>query len=70
MKIIITGASGYVGASIFTNLRNHYEVIGTFHKDKLFEDLLELDVTDKNAVIQIFLTLRSKINNPTASGLT
>ena len=61
MKILVTGASGYVGASIFTNLSKHYELIGTFQKNKLFNELIELDITNKEAVVQAFLTLRPEL---------
>ncbi len=61
MKILVTGASGYVGASIFTNLSKYYDLIGTFQKTKLFEELLELDITNKKAVIQTFLTVRPEL---------
>lgn len=45
MKILVTGASGYVGANIFTTLSKHHEVIGTFQKNKLIKELLGLDIT-------------------------
>jgi dTDP-4-dehydrorhamnose reductase len=61
MKILVTGASGYVGASIFTNLSKHYELIGTFQKNKLFDKLIELDITNKEAVVQAFLTIRPEL---------
>ena len=61
MKILVTGASGYVGASIFTNLSKHYELIGTFQKNKLFNELIELDITNKEAVVQAFLTIRPEL---------
>lgn len=61
MKILVTGASGYVGASIFTNLSKHYELIGIFQKNKLFNELIELDITNKEAVVQAFLTIRPEL---------
>jgi dTDP-4-dehydrorhamnose reductase len=67
MKILVTGASGYVGASIFTNLNKHYEVVGTFHKNKLFKELLKLDITERKAVIQTLLTLRPELIVHTAA---
>jgi dTDP-4-dehydrorhamnose reductase len=51
MKILVTGASGYVGVSIFTNLSKHYELIGTFQKNKLFEKLIELDIIQNSHII-------------------
>lgn len=52
MKILITGASGYVGARLFVDLRGHYDVTGTFQRNKLFEDLRQLDITDQKAVLE------------------
>ncbi len=33
MKILVTGASGYVGANIFRNLGKRHDMIGTFQGD-------------------------------------
>ena len=50
MKILITGASGYVGARIFEDLRGHHDVTGTFQRNKFFTDLRQLDITDRKTV--------------------
>ncbi len=47
MKILITGASSYVGASIYSTLKEKYSVIGTYNSHKLFPELEILDITDK-----------------------
>lgn len=52
MKILITGASGYIGARIFKDLSEHYEVVGTYHKNKFFTHLKQLDITDKKHVLK------------------
>jgi dTDP-4-dehydrorhamnose reductase len=52
MNILITGASGYVGAGIFEHLRRHYNVTGTFCRNRLSRDLARLDITDREAVIK------------------
>ncbi len=48
MKILITGASSYVGSKIYSVLSSiqKYSITGTFYKNKLFDDLIELDLTD------------------------
>ncbi|MCD4844064.1 MAG: sugar nucleotide-binding protein [Methanosarcinales archaeon] len=52
MKILITGASGYVGARIFEDLRGHHDVTGTFQRNKFFTDLRQLDITDRKTVLE------------------
>lgn len=51
--ILITGASSYVGAEIYVFLKKHLEnfkVLGTYNSNKLFPDLLNLDVTKENQI--------------------
>ena len=47
MKILITGASSYVGARIYNDLKDKFEVIGTYHANKLFPELKQLDIRSK-----------------------
>ncbi|MEI6498531.1 MAG: sugar nucleotide-binding protein [bacterium] len=51
-KILITGASGYVGARIYADLKRDFDVVGTYNKTKLFPKLIQLDITDEVAVIK------------------
>jgi len=51
MKGLITGASWYVGAKIYDDLKEKWiDVAGTYHSNKLFDDLVQLDITDEYAV--------------------
>lgn len=50
MNILITGASSYVGASIYSRLREKYSVVGTYHSNKLFPELEFLDITNQKNV--------------------
>jgi len=50
MKILITGASSYVGARIYFDLQNKYELVGTCFANQLAKSFVQLNLTDKNAV--------------------
>ncbi len=50
-KIVISGASGYVGARMYQDLRRHFDVIGLYHSTKLFPELVKLDVTERSTVV-------------------
>lgn len=46
MKILITGASSYVGARIYRDLSVPFELAGTYNTNQLFPELIQLDLTD------------------------
>jgi dTDP-4-dehydrorhamnose reductase len=49
--VLITGASGYVGSYIYKALeKEKYELIGTYYKNKLFDELIQVDLTNKKQV--------------------
>jgi dTDP-4-dehydrorhamnose reductase len=50
MNILITGASSYVGASIYVRLKDKYSVVGTYNSNKLFPELELLDITKEQNV--------------------
>jgi len=54
MKIIITGASSYVGARIYLDLHKTYDVVGTYNVSKLSKLFVKLDVTNKSEVNRVF----------------
>jgi dTDP-4-dehydrorhamnose reductase len=58
MKLLITGASSYVGAKIYDDLKDIYEVVGTYHTNKLFKDLISLDITREPDVFDIVQNFR------------
>lgn len=53
MKILLTGASSYVGARLFLDLYKTFEVIGTYHGTKLSEKFIQLDTTSPEDVKKI-----------------
>lgn len=50
LRILVTGASSYVGAKIYEDLKKNYQVIGTYFNNKLFEELVSLDLTSEGSV--------------------
>jgi dTDP-4-dehydrorhamnose reductase len=52
-KVLVTGASGYVGAAIYDYLKQNFEVFGTYHSAKLFEELLKMEITDEEEVKKV-----------------
>lgn len=53
MKILLLGANGYVGSRIYQDLKDKFEIVGTYHHTKLFDELRQLDITDYEAVRQL-----------------
>lgn len=54
MRVLVTGASGFVGRKLFTSLSHMgEEVVGTYFTHP-HPDLVHLDVTDKNSVRRLF----------------
>ncbi|HWS49109.1 MAG TPA: sugar nucleotide-binding protein [Candidatus Methanoperedens sp.] len=47
MKILIIGASSYVGARIYFDLYREFDVIGTYNSSQLSKSFIKLDITDK-----------------------
>jgi dTDP-4-dehydrorhamnose reductase len=47
MKIVIIGASSYVGARIFYDLRSSYDVAGTYFANRLAQEFIKLDITNE-----------------------
>lgn len=61
MKILLTGASSYVGARLFFDLKNNFNVIGTSHQSNLFPQFLKLDTTSVEEVKKIIQHQRPDI---------
>ena len=52
MKILLTGASSYVGARLFFDLSKQFDIIGTFHGNKLSPKFIPLDITNPREITQ------------------
>ena len=53
MKIVLLGANSYVGSRIYLELSKYHKVIGTFHHNNLSNRFVFLDVTDRQAVLDL-----------------
>ena len=59
MKILVIGASSYVGAKIYSDLSN--DVIGTYYSNKLFDELEKLDITKREDVISFINEIKPNL---------
>lgn len=50
MKLLITGASSYVGARLYFDLSKDFDTVGTYFNNSQFSKLQHLDVTSKTDV--------------------
>lgn len=55
MKILIIGASSYVGARLYFDLKDKFEVIGTYNKTPLSSEFIQLDITIPEAVDSVII---------------
>lgn len=61
MKLLVIGASSYVGARFFFDLKNTHEVVGTYYHNPLSQSLIKLDITDKKDVLKVFHQITPEI---------
>lgn len=61
MKILVIGASSYVGARIYLDLQKKYEVVGTYSNNKLSDKFVHLDITDRKKVLELIGSERPDI---------
>lgn len=54
MKILLIGASSYVGARIYFDLKDKFEIIGTYNSNPLSKSFIKLDITEKANVLDLF----------------
>lgn len=61
MKILIVGASSYVGARLYFDLSKKFDVVGTYYTNKLFQNLVKLDITKNDEVIRTVKKIRPDV---------
>lgn len=66
-KILILGANGYLGARLFFDLRNDFEVVGTYNKNQFCDQFIKLDITDEQQVKKVFKQIKPDIIIQTAN---
>lgn len=49
-ELLITGASSYVGARLYYDLRDRFDVVGTYHSTRLSDAFLQLDTTNEEEI--------------------
>jgi len=53
MKILIVGASGFLGSNFFIELKKKHDVIGTHFNNKNIENMRKLDIRNKFEVLHL-----------------
>lgn len=57
----MTGANSYVGARLYYDLQKGFDVVGTYHKTRLSDAFLKLDITSEKQVRQLIRKVRPNI---------
>src|SRR5687767_11805455 len=63
-RILITGMSGFLGRYVALSLKNHYQVLGTYHRHTTELDgcgSVRLDVADTTAVHAMLAAFRPDV---------
>jgi len=61
MKILLTGASSYVGSRLFFDLFTKYQIIGTYNENKLSNSFIKLDITNPQEVKKIVTKINPSV---------
>jgi dTDP-4-dehydrorhamnose reductase len=54
MKVLVLGASGFLGGKVYRNLKDKYEVLGTYFSSKENDELARIDINNYNDVRKVF----------------
>lgn len=60
-KILIIGASSYVGARLYFDLKSKFAVVGTYSANQLSKKLVHLDITDKEEVKKVINNIKPDV---------
>lgn len=59
-RVLVTGASGFVGKNLVSSLSGTFEVLGTYYSHKK-QRLYYLDITDKRSVEDVFVEVKPAV---------
>ncbi|MBU1704470.1 MAG: sugar nucleotide-binding protein, partial [Nanoarchaeota archaeon] len=59
MRVLVTGAAGFLGKKIIDRLKDYFEIIATSRKPEQHKRIM--DITDKNMVERIFSEIAPEI---------
>ena len=61
MKVLLTGASGYLGSSIYFSLKNRFDIVGTYGTRPLFQELRQLNLEKPKDIARLFAEIKPDI---------
>lgn len=61
MKILIIGASSYLGARLYIDLKKDFEVFGTYSSNKLFSNLVKLELNSRRKILRLIEKVKPNI---------
>ena len=61
MKILVIGASSYIGARIYSDIKDKYEIVGTYAHHAISPKFIYLDITNYASVKDILVTQKPDI---------
>lgn len=61
MKVLLIGASSYLGARIYYDLRHVFSVVGTYSSNRLASILIHLDITNTDQIGQVMYQIKPDI---------
>lgn len=68
MKILVTGASGYLGSAIYKNLlEKEFNVVGTYLNTRRFDELVHVDLTSCHQVTSLIEKVNPQVIIHTAA---
>lgn len=69
MKILLTGASSYVGARIYFDLSKKFEIVGTYSGTKLSEKFVHLDLNNFDEIKKLINEQKPEVIIHAAAGI-
>ncbi|MBI4100294.1 sugar nucleotide-binding protein [Candidatus Microgenomates bacterium] len=58
MKVLLTGASSYVGARLFFDLSRDFNITGTYYGTRLSDKFIHLNITDRQEINNLLSKLK------------